>query len=68
MSGIPTDETVDVAGAPGCSFCKVHRSLRAYMFINEARDTIICDVCITALNEKLAGIDPHPYSPQGKPN
>lgn len=68
MSGIPADEVVDVAGEPGCSFCKAARQMRAYMLVNDARDVIICDVCITALGEKLTGIDPHPYTPQGKPN
>ena len=42
--------------AQHCSFCKASRMQRDYMLFNEPRDTVICDVCVTVLHEKVQNL------------
>lgn len=47
-------EVVNLQGEePCCSFCKVPRTHRKYLFMNETRDTFVCESCVAVLHGKL---------------
>jgi hypothetical protein len=52
---MPIDPVEVIEGPAGavCSFCKRERTAFRYAFINEPRDTFICNWCVDALSEKL---------------
>ena len=44
---------LDIQGDPPCSFCKRSRETIKYVFVNETRDTFMCDDCVKILSDKL---------------